>query len=72
MTVGSFETKDDPRIPAAVATYAAKTKPHAETKAPILTAEYLTLPLKPTPQDPVRKKWIFDPQPRLMEVPRQR
>ena len=72
MTVGSFEKKDDPRIPAAVATYAAKMKTHAETKAPILTAEYLTVPLKPTAQDPVRRKWIFDPQPTLMPVPKRR
>jgi hypothetical protein len=70
VTVGSFETTDDPRISTAIATYAAKTKTHAETKQPILTAEFLTIPLNPTPQDPVRKKWIFDPQPTLMRVPK--
>ncbi|HEX6986915.1 MAG TPA: hypothetical protein VF170_16175 [Planctomycetaceae bacterium] len=70
VTVGSFDRADDPRIPTAIATYAAKMKPHAQTKQPILTAEYLTLPHNPTPQDPVRKKWIFDPQPRLMKVPK--
>ena len=70
VTVGSFETADDPRIPTAVATYAAKMKTHAETKTPVLTAEYLTLPFRPTPKDPVQKKWIFDPQPRLMKVPK--
>ncbi len=70
VTVGSFETTEDERIPVAMATYAAKVKPHAETQQPILTAEFLTLPLEPTARNPVRKKWIFDPQPRLMKVPK--
>lgn len=66
VTVGSFDDLNDPRIPQTIAFYAAKVKPHAETKAPVLTAEFVTVPLKPTAKDPVRKKWIFDPQPRLM------
>lgn len=66
VTVGSFEDLNDPRIPQTVAFYAAKVKPHAETKAPVLTAEFVTMPFKPTAKDPLRKKWIFDPQPRLM------
>ncbi|MGC1272559.1 MAG: hypothetical protein WBC44_02540 [Planctomycetaceae bacterium] len=70
VTVGTFETPQDKRIPIAMATYAAKTKAHAETKQPILTAEYLTLPLKPTEDSPIQRKWIFDPQPRLMKVPK--
>ncbi|MBA3314131.1 MAG: hypothetical protein H0T47_12705 [Planctomycetaceae bacterium] len=72
VTVGSFDTTDDPRIATAVATYSAKTKAHAETKAPVLTAEFLTLPFKPTANDPVQKRWIFDPEPRLMKVPKRK
>jgi hypothetical protein len=70
VTVGSFDTTDDPRIATAVATYAAKMKAHAETKQPVLTEEFLTLPLKPSANDPVQKRWIFDPEPRLMKVPK--
>lgn len=66
VTVGGFDRLDDPRIPEVIAFYSAKTKPHATTKEPVLTAEFVTLPLKPTASDPVRKKWIFDPQPRVM------
>src|SRR5690606_26064474 len=69
VTVGSVDSPDDPRIPTAVATYAAKMKTDAKTKRPVLTAEFLTLPLNPTPSDPVRRRWIFDPEPRLMKVP---
>ena len=72
VTVGSFETTDDPRIATAMATYQAKMKAHAQTKEPVLTAEFITLPLKPTAKDPVQRRWIFDPEPRLMKVPSRR
>jgi hypothetical protein len=72
VTVGSFDTTDDPRIATAIETYRAKMKAHAETKEPVLTAEFITLPLKPTAKDPVQKRWIFDPEPRLMKVPKRR
>jgi len=66
VTVGAFDDLNDPRIPQTVAFYSAKVKPHAQTKAPVLTAEFVTMPFKPTAKDPLRKKWIFDPQPRLL------
>lgn len=66
VTVGNFDRLDDPRIPEVVAFYSAKTKPHAQTGAPVLTAEFVTIPFKPTPKDPIQRKWIFDPQPTLM------
>lgn len=66
VTVGSFESLDDPRIPEVVEFYRAKTKQNAQTGAPVLTAEFVTIPLKPTPKDPVTRKWIFDPEPGLM------
>jgi hypothetical protein len=72
VTVGSFDTTDDPRIATAIETYRAKMKAHAETKEPVLTAEFITLPLKPTAKDPVQKRWIFDPEPRLMKAPKRR
>jgi len=72
VTVGSFDTTDDPRIATAIETYKAKMKAHAETREPVLTAEFLTLPFKPTASDPVQKRWIFDPEPRLMKVPKRR
>lgn len=70
VTVGSFDRKDDPRIAQAIEFYRAKTKTNAETKKEVLTAEYLTQPYKPTAMEPIRKRWIFDPAPRLMEVPK--
>lgn len=70
VTVGAFDNTDDPRIRTAINKYAAKTKTNEKQNRQILAAEYLTLPAKPTPQDPIRKTWIFDPQPRLMKVPK--
>ena len=69
VTVGAFETLEDPRIPKAMETYRAKIKTRKDTGQKILTAEFLTLPHKPTEANPIKKRWIFDPVPRLMKVP---
>lgn len=70
VTVGSFEDLSDPRVRTAMTKYAAKTKTNEKDNRQILAAEYLTIPAKPTAQDPIRKTWIFDPKPRLMKVPK--
>lgn len=70
VTVGSYEDLNDPRIRSTMAKFAAKSKTNEKDNRQILAAEYLTIPAKPTAQDPIRKTWIFDPQPRLMKVPK--
>lgn len=70
VTVGSFDSLEDPRIPKAMETYRAKMQTEKGTGERILTAEFLTLPHKPTPANPIEKRWIFDPVPRVMKVPK--
>ncbi len=70
VTVGTFESPDDPRIATAMAIYGAKLRLDPATNREVLTAEILTIPTEPTDQDPLRKKWMFDPQPTLMPVPK--
>ncbi len=69
VTVGSFQTPTDPRIPGAVNVYKSKMKEDPRTRKEVLVAETLTMPLRPKPNEMV-KRWIFDPYPKLMEVPK--
>jgi hypothetical protein len=69
VTVGSFQTPTDPRIPGAVNVYKSKMKEDPRTRKEVLIAETLTMPLRPKPNEMV-KRWIFDPYPKLMEVPK--
>ena len=72
VTVGSFDRPQDPRIPQLQQTYGAKYRLHPVTKQEILTAEAMTQPDSRNPQGAPLKTWIFDPSPRLIEVPRSR
>jgi hypothetical protein len=69
VTVGSFDTPGDPRIPQAQQTYGAKYRPHPQTQQDVLIAEVMTQPDPRNPAGAPLKTWIFDPSPRLMEVP---
>lgn len=72
VTVGSFNSPRDKRIPELVGTYGVKTQTDPTTQKPVLVAETLTIPRQLKPGQVPEKKWIFDPQPTLMEVPRLR
>ena len=73
VTVGGFDTQNDPRIRAAAETYRAKIKPDPQGngKQEVLTPE--TKILRPTGA-PITAQplhvWAFDPEPHLIEVPR--
>jgi hypothetical protein len=69
VTVGSFDRPDDPRIAQLREVFRAKFKENADTKQPFLAAEQLTIPAAITPGVLPQKRWIFDPNPQLVEVP---
>ena len=70
VTVGSFNSLDDPRIAQYQLAFGAKFKEHAQTKKPFLAAEQLTVPAVLKGNQLPKKSWIFDPKPELVEVPR--
>lgn len=72
VTMGGFDTKDDPVIQEIFSAFGAKMKtdPNSKTKAASLTAEVLTLPGENS--DKPAQTWIFDPVPEVIEVPRLR
>jgi hypothetical protein len=70
VTVGSFNSPDDPRIAEMIKLFGAKLKPHPQTGQDVLVAETLTIPFKTAPGTLPDKRWMFDPQPKVIEVPR--
>jgi hypothetical protein len=71
VTMGGFDSKDDPTIPKIFEAFGAKMKkadPNSKSQAEALTAEVLTLP--GDSQDKPAQTWIFDPVPEIIEVPR--
>ena len=71
VTVGSFSSKQDPRIEPLVRLFggrAGTSENRIVTDDGIIPATF-TLPQKPTPQHPLTKQWYFDKQPRIMTVP---
>ena len=70
VTMGAFDSKDDPIIQEIFKAFGAKMKadPNSKSKAESLTAEMLILP-GDKPDHPIQT-WIFDPLPEIIEVPR--
>lgn len=70
VTMGGFDSKDDPTINEIFKAFGAKMKadPSSKSQAESLTAEVLTLP-GDKPDKPIQT-WIFDPVPEIIEVPR--
>jgi hypothetical protein len=69
VTVGSFDSKDDPRIAEVQNFFGAKVQQVKLDGSPSIGAEAFTIPHHPRPNESV-KTWIFDPYPELIEVPR--
>lgn len=69
VTLGEFDSPTDPRIPKLIEIFRAKTRRNPENGQTILTAEIITIP-GDTPRSPPQQSFIFDPQPKLMEVPK--
>lgn len=68
VTVGSFDSPNDPQIAEVQRMYGAQWKPSKETGKPILVSEVITLP---TDNAQGQQMFVFDPQPRVFEVPQQ-
>jgi hypothetical protein len=68
VTVGSFKTKNDPRISELQNAFGAKVTSVMADVSPTLGAELFTIPKKPTGTK-TDKFFIFDPFPHLMDVP---
>jgi len=71
VTVGSFSSRQDPRIEPLVRLFGGRAgteESRIVTDDGIIPATF-TIPLKPTPQNPLTKQWYFDKQTRVMTVP---
>lgn len=69
VTVGSFQSQDDPRIDQIRSVFEAKYRRNSQTGEDVLVAESLHLPNTKQGEAPL-KTWVLDPAPSLMEVPR--
>ncbi|MFN0199498.1 MAG: hypothetical protein ACKVT0_22330, partial [Planctomycetaceae bacterium] len=72
VTVGSFDTQDDPEIAKLMQLFGAKITIHPESGNEILTAEVITNQERDAKQGNVIRTFVFDPKPQLIEVPRVR
>lgn len=70
VTVGSFDSPQDPRIRQVIRIYGAKNKKNAQTGRQVLIAEFVSIPEKLQPGQKPEKFWMFDPQPFVMPVPK--
>lgn len=71
VTVGAFDSADDPRIAEYAKLFGSKLKPHPETGVETMTAEYFVIP-GDKPSAPPTASWVFDPKPTLMRNPKAR
>ncbi len=71
VTVGSFSSKQDPRITPLVQLFGGRagTAENNIISADGIVPATFTIPQKPTVQNPLKKQWYFDKQPRVMTVP---
>jgi hypothetical protein len=69
VTIGSFSSKDDPRITEIQNTFGAKVAAVKSDGSPSLGAEVFAIPKTAVANEPV-KTWIFDPFPQVIDVPR--
>ncbi len=69
VTIGSFDSKDDPRIRTLMAQFAVKTTPHPQTGLDMDVPEVFTIPRQPKRGQVPEQSWLFDATPRLMQVP---
>lgn len=69
VTVGEFTSKDDPGIRPLLELFRAKQKPDPRTGEPTLAPEYILVP-GASRSNPLDQVLPFDPNPRMMPVPR--
>lgn len=68
VTVGSFENPNDPRIAQIIKNFGAKTVHDTTSGQDVVVAEVLT-PSQTRRGRAPSQMWVFDPQPKLIEVP---
>lgn len=68
VTIGSFNTPDDPRIAVLAKQFKGKNRTHEGQE--VLTAEVFTIPRNVPIGEQPDKFWMFDVTPKLVEVPR--
>lgn len=69
VTIGSFDSPSDPRIPRLVQMFCAKYRKHPNTGQEVLVSEAIQVPSDKKGAPPL-KSWTMDPEPKLIEVPR--
>lgn len=69
VTVGGFDSQDDPLIKKAYDMFCAKYRHNPETDKDVLVSESIQIPGKNRGDAPL-KNWTMDPYPQLIEVPR--
>ncbi|MBT6496449.1 MAG: hypothetical protein HOL01_18100 [Planctomycetaceae bacterium] len=68
VTIGSFASVNDSEIPKLKKIFGSKVRKNPNTGKEVLVAEVMTLP-DPKNNGRSLRSWIFDPNPRLIEVP---
>ncbi len=69
VTVGSFDSPDDPAVRLLVEEFRAKIKPNPKTGRRERTPELFSIPKNPTGQTLPHKLWFFDQTPRPIRIP---
>jgi hypothetical protein len=70
VTIGSFDSKDDPRIRALATQFGGKTVRHPRTGDEVVAGEAFTIPRYPANGAVPDYAWILDANTRLIDVPR--
>lgn len=70
VTIGSFDDQNDPRIQTLATQFRAKPGRHPQTGEEMMTPELFSIPKNPVGGKPADRMWIFDGNPKLIEVPR--
>ncbi len=70
VTVGSFDDPNDPRVRTLATQFGAKPGRDPKTGEEKMDAEVFSIPRHPKPGRLPDRMWVFEPKPRLMEVPR--
>ena len=68
VTIGSFESRSDPRIAVLAKMFAAKN--HRMNGKEVMSAEAFSIPKRPRPGTLPDKSWMFDITPNLVAIPR--
>ena len=69
VSIGSFTSKDDPRIRPLMARFSGKNRRNPRTGEDVLVGESFTVPRLTKPGQVAKDSWVFDGTPYVMEIP---